>query len=165
LLTPEIVPEVPLKAILRHIEGHAFVARSESNHWLPIDTGLASGGSAAANDPMQLLVIACGGCVSIDVVNFLNKSRKTIQFYELHLDASRADTTPRILRSIRFHVEVIGEGISYELIRRAIDLSLTKYCSVSLSLDRTVTFTAECTVNGEKSESWEIPRETDIYAR
>jgi putative redox protein len=152
-----------LKTHIRHVDGHTFVARSDSNHWIPFDTGTASGGTAAANDPVQLLTIACGGCVSIDVVNHLKKSRKDFTSFEMELDINRAETTPKIIRGLCFHVLVSGEDISEDLVHRAIELSLTKYCSVSLSLDRSVRFRARITLNGQRGETWDIPRDPSLY--
>lgn len=152
-----------MKTLIKHVDGHTFLARSDSNHWIPFDTGLNSGGSAAANDPVQLLTIACGGCVSIDIVNHLKKSRRDFSRFEMQLDVSRAETTPRILRGICFHAIVDGADITVDLVRRALELSLTRYCSVSLSLDRSVTFFARITLNGVQGEKWEIPRDPSLY--
>jgi putative redox protein len=153
-----------LKACIKHVEGHTFLAKSDSNHWIPLDTGAPSGGSGAAGDPFQLLVTACGGCVSIDVVDILTKGRKEFSRYELTVEATRAEHAPRILRSLYFHVHLDGEDVPLESVRRAIELSLTKYCSVSLSLDRSVAFTARVTLNGHRSEEWSIPRDASIYS-
>jgi len=154
-----------LKVCIRHVDGHAFMAKSDSNHWIPFDTGVPSGGSGAANDPVQLFIIACGGCVSIDVVNFLKKSRKDVTLYELDLEATRAETQPRIVRALSFNAKVNGENISEDLVKRALELSLTKYCSVSLSLDRSVIFKARVTLNGVRGELFEIPRDAALYDR
>jgi putative redox protein len=154
-----------LKVCIRHMDGHTFMAKSDSNHWVPFDTGLPSGGSGAANDPFQLFIIACGGCVSIDVVDILTKGRKEFDLYELNVEASRADHTPKIVRALTFHARVNGENVTEENVRRALELSLTKYCSVSLSLDRSVTFTGRVTLNGHRGESWQIPRNPELYDR
>jgi putative redox protein len=154
-----------LKVCIRHVDGHTFVAKSESNHWIPFDTGAASGGFGAANDPFQLFIIACGGCVSIDVVDILKKSRKEFHLYELDVEATRAENHPRIVRSLNFHARVNGDEITEDLVKRALELSLTKYCSVSQSVDRSVPFKARITLNGKRGETWEIPRDPSLYDR
>jgi putative redox protein len=153
-----------LKACIRHVDGHTFMAKSDSNHWIPLDTGAASGGSASANDPFQLLVIACAGCVSLDVVDIIRKSRKTFTRYELTLEASRAEHPPKILRALHFHAHLDSEDLTEDVIRRALELSLTKYCSVSLSLDRSVKFSARITLNHHRGEEWPIPRHPSLYS-
>ncbi|RPH92776.1 OsmC family peroxiredoxin [candidate division KSB1 bacterium] len=153
-----------MKVQIRHVDGHTFVAKSDSNHWIPLDTGTASGGSGAANDPFQLFIISCGGCAFIDVADILKKSRKTISRMELAVEASRAEAMPKILRELLFQFSVDGEDITVETVKRAIELSLTKYCSVSLSVDRSVKFKAQITLNGETTNSWEIQRDPTLFS-
>jgi putative redox protein len=154
-----------VKAHIRHASGHTFLAKAESNHWLPMDSALAPGEPFAANNPVQILVMACGGCVSIDIIDILKKSRKDVTRYEMEVEATRAESNPKILKSLCFHALVDGPGITFELMQRALELSLTKYCSVSLSLDRSVKFKARITLNGDRSETWEIPRNPAIFER
>jgi putative redox protein len=141
------------------------VAKSDSNHWVAFDTGVASGGGGGANDPFQLFIIACGGCVSIDVVDILKKSRKDFTLYELDVEVTRADHPPKIAKSLCFHARITGDEITEELVRRALVLSLTKYCSVSLSIDRSIPFTARVTLNGHRGETFDIPRDPALYDR
>jgi putative redox protein len=154
-----------LKVHIRHVDGHTLVAKSDSNHWVPLDTSAAGGGTAAANDPFQLFVIGCGGCSFVDVVDILAKSRKNFTRIELFLEAARAETIPKILRKLMFHYHVDGSEMTVELIRRAIELSLTKYCSASLSLDRSIVFEALITLNGQAHESFAIARDASIFER
>lgn len=154
-----------MKVHIRHVDGHTLVAKSDSNHWVPLDTGTASGGTAAANDPFQLFIIGCGGCTFVDVVDILTKSRKAFTRIELFVDAARAETVPKILRKLTFHYHVDGNEMTVEIIRRAIELSLTKYCSASLSLDRSIVFEAIITVNGQAHEPFAIPRDPAIFER
>ena len=154
-----------MKVHIRQVDGHTLVARSDSNHWIPLDTGTASGGTGAANDPFQLFVIACGGCSLVDVVDILTKGRKNPTRMELKVEASRAETAPKILRKLSFHYHVDGPDISAESVRRAIELSLTKYCSASLSLDRSIIFEARITLNGEAHEPFTIARDAALFDR
>lgn len=153
-----------MKAWIRYVDGHIYLARSDSNHWLPLDLGEASGGGGAANDPFQTFVIGIGGCVSVDIVNIVGKSRKTTTRMEIEVDAIRASTPPKILRALRFHLRIETDA-TLDVVRRAVQLSLTKYCSASLSVDRSVPFTAVITLNGVAGEPWDIPRDPAIYER
>jgi putative redox protein len=147
-----------LRVHIRHVDGHTLVAKSDSNHWIPLDTGTASGGTGAANDPFQLFVIGCAGCTVVDVVDILTKSRQIPTRLELSLEATRAETVPKILRQLSFHFQVDGPNVSAQTVRRAIELSLTKYCSASLSLDRSIVFEARVTLNDQAQEPFEIAR-------
>jgi putative redox protein len=147
------------------VDGHTLVAKSDSNHWIPLDTGTASGGTAGANDPFQLFIIACGGCTLVDVVDILTKGRKNPTRLELNVEAVRAEAVPKILRKLSFDYRVDGPDISAETVRRAVELSLTKYCSASLSLDRSIIFEVRITLNGETHEPFIIPRDTALFDR
>jgi putative redox protein len=150
-----------MKAWIKHVEGHTFLAKSESNHWIPFDT--ASHGTGAAGDPYQTFAMACGGCASIDVVDILTKSRKPPTKLELELEITRADSIPKIARRLHYHFRVEGHDLTVERIQRAIELSLTTYCSVALSLDRSVNFSAQITLNGIENPPWNIRRSDEIY--
>lgn len=118
---------------------------------------------SAANDPLQLLLMACGGCVMLDVVDILAKKREPFDRLEFEIEALRRDSPPKIVRRLDYHVNIIG-AVREESIRRAMELSLTKYCSVSLSLDRSVRFFVQIRLNGSTGESREIPRNSDWFA-
>ena len=154
-----------MKVHIRQVDGHTLVAKSDSNHWIPLDTGTAGGGTGAANDPFQLFVIACGGCTLVDVVDILSKGRKNPTRLELNVEAARAESVPKILRKLSFDYRVDGPDVSVETVRRAVELSLTKYCSASLSLDRSIVFEVRITLNGEAHEPFTIARDAALFDR
>ncbi len=150
------------KALVRHVSGHTLLGKGSSNHWVPLETSEADY-PAAANDPVQLILMACSGCVMIDTVDILKKSRQEPDEFEIAIEGLRRDTRPKIFRRLDFHVRINGSTLRAETVRRAVELSLTKYCSVSLSLDRSVRFFAQITLNGDPGERWEIPRQPELY--
>ncbi|MDD5088105.1 MAG: OsmC family protein [bacterium] len=152
-----------MKAYLRHIEDHTIIAKSDSNHWVALDTGTASGGTGAASDPFQTFVIGFSGCALVDVADIVKKSRKEITRLEMLVDVTRAESVPKIVRSVEFHLNAEGAPSLAETLKRALELSLTKYCSASLSLDRAIPFRGRVTVNGATGELWEIARKTEEY--
>lgn len=153
-----------MKALLRHTGQMAFIAKADSNHWVPVDTGPVSGGGNAASSPIEMLVIAAGGCVSMDMVFIFNKSRKECTRFEMEIEATRAETHPRRILSLHFHVQVEGPDMTPDVIEKALNLSLTKYCSVTLSLDRSVVLRASYTCNGVPGQEWTVERNAEIYA-
>ncbi|MBI5059769.1 OsmC family protein [candidate division KSB1 bacterium] len=156
---------VPTSAKVRFLEGNTLIGKANSNHLIPIDTAESSGGGGGANDPVQLLVTACAGCVAIDVVNIIRKARHEIRRLIIDVSATRFPAPPKVLRTLEFHATIDGEGIGEPIVRRALNLSLTNYCSVSLSLDRSIGFTVGATINGQEIPAWSILRDPAIYAR
>ncbi len=85
----------------------------------------------------------------MDVVDILAKRRTPIERFTIDVVGERADTVPRRLRSVLLHFTIDGAGIERVHAERAVDLSLTRYCSVRSSLDPEVPITFTVTVNGE----------------
>ena len=95
---------------------------------------LVDGDSTAATSPVELLLLAAATCTASDVVIILQKQRVKLETLEISMRGTRRETEPRRFTAIAFHFNVRGEGANDVNVRRAIDLSLEKYCSVVASL-------------------------------
>jgi putative redox protein len=151
-----------VKVHIHFVDGHTFVAKSESNHWVPMDTSALPGGNAA-NDPFQLFVTGLGTCTCVDVVDILTKGRHELKRFQCDVEVTRRDSSPKVVRAVHFNYKVEGVGLTEETVRRAVELSLTKYCSASLSLDRSIPFTAQAAINGDQTAVWPMPRSTQWF--
>lgn len=113
-----------------------------------MDTSVQQGGTGAAAGPMQLVLMGLGGCSGIDVVKILKKSRQDVKTFHIELDAERAqDEIPAVFTKIHARYILTGD-LDPEKVRRAVDLSLEKYCSVARMLQKTATITYSFSVNG-----------------
>jgi putative redox protein len=99
------------------------------------------GGSNAASRPKELLLFALGGCTGSDVVAILRKKRVLVQDLELRIKAAQAETHPQVYTDIHVEYVFYGTGINPADVERAIELSTTKYCSVSAMLRGSVNLT------------------------
>jgi putative redox protein len=153
-----------VKATILHVEGQSYMAKAESNHWLPLDSGLKGGGSGAASSPVELLLIACGSCVAMDVVHIFSKSRTSFSKFSMEMDATRAESHPRRFTEVYYHAIIESSEATADFVRRALELSLTKYCSVALSLDRSVRLLVKFTLNGVEQETRQIARHPEVYS-
>ncbi|OLC08016.1 MAG: hypothetical protein AUH41_09195 [Gemmatimonadetes bacterium 13_1_40CM_66_11] len=95
---------------------------------------LVDGDSAAATSPVEMLLLAAATCTASDVVIILQKQRVELESLEILVRGTRRDEEPRRYTAIAFHFIVRGEGADDTKVRRAVDLSLEKYCSVVASL-------------------------------
>lgn len=84
--------------------------------------------------PLQLVLIALGGCTSVDVVGILQKKRQKLTGLEVEVSAQRNGEHPRYLTKIYVTYRLTGRGLNEKAVRDAIELSEGKYCSVSESL-------------------------------
>jgi len=95
---------------------------------------LVDGNSAAATSPVELLLVAAATCTAADVVPILQKQRVALRALEIAVQGTRRETEPRRYTALHFRFTITGAGADEAKARRAIDLSLEKYCSVVASL-------------------------------
>lgn len=100
------------------------------------------GDNAEAPGPMLTLLLAAAACTGADVVVILQKMRIALHSFRIEASGVRRETEPRRYLGVHFDFQVTGEGLDEAKVRRAVDLSLTKYCSVinSLAPDIAVTY-------------------------
>lgn len=96
--------------------------------------------------PMIALLVAAAGCTGADVVSILAKMQVTLERYEMTVSGVRADEHPKRYHSITFLITMGGKGLDETKARRAIDLSLTRYCSVVKSLNPDIPIGYELTL-------------------
>lgn len=111
-------------------DGMRLEAHLGSGHTVVMDDGISDGGAR----PSELLGAALGGCTGMDVISILRKKRQAVTAYEIRVTSLGVDEHPH--NFVRFDVVhvVDGPAIDPEAVRRAIELSATKYCSVGSTL-------------------------------
>lgn len=116
---------------------------NDSKHFKGInDEGhsLELSGDGNAVGPMQSVLMAAAGCSSIDIVLILEKMRQPLEDIQVEVEGTRREEIPRIFTDIHMHYVLTGD-LKEKKVKQAIDSSLEKYCSVSLTLAKTVKFT------------------------
>ena len=83
---------------------------------------------------MLHLLLAAASCTAADVVDIMAKMREKLTSLDVEAWGDRRDEQPRRYVELRLTFRVRGESLSEAKVRRAIDLSLEKYCSVVHSL-------------------------------
>lgn len=107
---------------------------------------VVDGDSKVATSPVELLLMAAASCTMADVVIILQKQRVDLRTLDVHVRATRRETDPRRVLALHFDWRIAGEGAEETKARRAIDLSLEKYCSVMTSLAPDIAVTSDVTV-------------------
>jgi putative redox protein len=136
-----------MKVYLKQIEGLSLAARGESNHWVVMDGARQFGGSKAASSPMELVLMALAGCTSMDVLSILQKMRQSLSDYRVVVKAERAEEHPKVYTRIHIDYYFWGDQVEEKNVQRAIELSQTKYCSVSIMLKKTAELTYAYHIN------------------
>jgi putative redox protein len=111
-----------------------FIGKAGSNHLVPMDAAPDSGGEGSATRPLELLLVSLGGCTGMDVVSLLRKMRVEFAGIELNITAEKSEGHPSVYTRIDVEYVVTGRDVDEEKLKRAIELSQEKYCSVSAML-------------------------------
>ncbi len=93
------------------------------------------GDVVTAPGPMHQLLVAVGSCSGSDVVLILEKMRVQLRKFEMEVEGVRRTEDPKRYTSIHLQYRLAGEGLDEAKARRAIDLSIERYCSVIHSLN------------------------------
>jgi putative redox protein len=119
------------KALVHHAGDDFFIAISPSGHAMTLDTNSER---ASAASPMELLLVALGGCTAVDVIGILQKKREQVTDYRVEVRGERRDEHPRSFRRMEVRHILTGKGLSPKAVAQAIELSENKYCSVAATL-------------------------------
>jgi len=114
----------------------AFRAITQTGHEVVMDAAPEVGGTDSGPRPMELLLAGLGGCTGMDVISMLRKMRQDVTDYEIQITGERAAEHPKVYTSIRVEHIVRGNALNQESVKRAVELSATRYCSAAAMLGR-----------------------------
>jgi len=131
-----------MNAEVKWIEGFTFLGQSQSGHSVVMD----GNGGEKAPSPMEMVLIAAGGCSSVDVVDGLKSANQKVTGCIAKLSSARRETAPKLFTHVNIHFEVSGDNLDPDIVEQVTADSLQKYCSVCLMLGEGIDMT----------HSWEI---------
>lgn len=127
----------------------SFSGVTPSGHDIIMDAAEEIGGENTGARPTELLLHAVAGCTGMDIMSILKKMRIEPTSFQMEMSGERAEDHPKRFTAITIHYALEGD-LPEEKVIRAIQLSKDKYCSVSHSLNTTIT--ASYSINGTKGE-------------
>ena len=119
------------KAVVRFAGDGLFIGITPSGHAQVLETDHER---ASAATPVELLLIALGGCTAVDVISILRKKRAQVTDYHVEVLGERRTEHPRSLKRMEVRHVLRGRKLSEKDVSQAIELSETKYCSVAATL-------------------------------
>jgi putative redox protein len=125
-----------------------FEAKGMSGVPVHIDAAENIGGHNAGARPMELLLMGLGGCTAIDVLLIMKKQRQVVEDLKISVSGEREKiegTEMSPFRTINVHFKFKGANISEDKAKKAIEMSMEKYCSATaqLSVSAEITHTFE----------------------
>lgn len=118
-------------------EPFVFKVENEDGLTCLMDASEAIGGKKKGMRPMELLASSLAGCASIDITRMLVKKRIPTEHFSIAIEAKRSDSLPSPFEWIQLNISVDPE-IDREQVKKVVELTLEKYCSVSASLNKTI---------------------------
>lgn len=122
-----------MEAEIKLVEGLTAVGISDSNHWVPMDGDRKYDGREGANMPMEMVLMALGGCTGMDVASILSNMHEPYSDIRVKLEAEQSEELPKVFTSIMINFIVKG-NVDPKKLERAISLSQDKYCPVAAML-------------------------------
>jgi putative redox protein len=108
-----------------------FVGMADSGFPVKMDS---HSGPETGVGPMEMVAIALAGCSAMDVISILIKKKMDVTGFEVKVNADRAADPPKRITKAVLEYVVRGHDVDEDAVRRAIELSMTKYCSVHATL-------------------------------
>jgi len=127
-----------MKAVVKWVAGEMFIGESESGHSIIMD---GNSQDSKSPSPMEMVLMSVGGCSSVGVVSILKKARQDVKDVRVELSSQRREEAPRYFTDIHLHFVATDTAINEKHLKRAVELSAEKYCSVALMLQNTVNIT------------------------
>lgn len=115
---------------VRWVSERQFVGEDENHHAVV----LSGDDPAKGVRPSQMLLIALSACSGYDVVEILEKKRKTLSHFEVTAAGEHAPDAPYAFQTIHLKYRLGGKDLTEKAVTQAIELSQEKYCSVAATI-------------------------------
>ncbi len=139
-----------MKATIQWKDSMRFVASADSAHEVTMDAAPAGGGSDQGPRPMEMVLMGLGGCTGMDVVSILGKMRVAFDDFRVDIEAERAAEHPKVFDRVAMVYRVWGTDVPEDKVKRAVDLTQEKYCSVLHMVNKTAAVTHRYEINGPR---------------
>ncbi len=109
---------------------HLFESEHEGNK-IHVD-----GDKKAGHGPKALLLSGLAGCSGIDVVDILEKMRVDFSDFSIVVDSAQTEENPKVFKWVEITYRIKTAASNEEKVRKAIELSLERYCGVAAILKK-----------------------------
>ncbi len=124
-----------VEARVKYMEGLQFVGQATSGHAIVMDADAVHGGSNTGLRPTELLLIGLGSCSGMGIVSILKKKKQDVTGLEIIVRGEKEESYPQKFTDITIDFMVRGRNLSAEAVKRAVELSMEKYCAVKATLE------------------------------
>ena len=129
-----------------------FTGTADSGFEVPLGSYLEVGGDDDGFRPMELIAVGLAGCTAMDVISILRKKRQQVTAFEVQVNAERAEKHPRVFTEAVVEYFVSGHGLTESAVKRAIELSATRYCPAQAMLGKVFPIALKYNIYEDKGE-------------
>ena len=119
-----------MKIVTHWKKNHEFESKQEHNS-IHLDGDKKNGFG-----PKALLLAGLAGCSGIDVVDILEKKKVKFSHFTIDVEADQTEEHPKVFKDILITYKMKTNADNEIKVRKAIELSLDKYCGVSAMLKK-----------------------------
>jgi putative redox protein len=124
-----------LEAKVTYVDGLQFIGEGSSGHAIVMDGDVSVGGRNTGTRPTELLLIGIGGCSGMDIASVLKKKKQDVRGLEINVKGEKAENYPKKFTDIDIEFVIKGRNISDDAVKKAVELSMERYCSVKATLE------------------------------
>lgn len=111
-------------------ENMQFESDNPSGHNLFMDAGEENGGKSEGYRPKALMLSSLAGCSGLDVVSLLKKTRVAVDDFKIEVTGELTEEHPKFYHKVKVDYHFTGTDLNEKKIKKAVDLSVEKYCGV-----------------------------------
>jgi putative redox protein len=118
--------------------GMSFTGKADTGFEVPLGADPGVGGANDGFRPLELMAVSLAGCTAMDVISILTKKRQEVTGFEVKVHADQAQEHPHVFTSTVVTYLISGHDLDELSVRRAIELSSTRYCPAQSMLSKVV---------------------------
>jgi len=107
-----------------------FESTNPSGHNLFIDAGEENGGNSEGYRPKALMLSGLAGCSGLDVAALIKKMKLNVSDFKIETEANLTEEHPKYYDKVALNFHFYGENLDEKKLKKAVDLSIEKYCGV-----------------------------------
>lgn len=119
-----------MRTTTKWIANHLFESEHDGNK-ISMD-----GDKKKGHGPKALLLSGLAGCSGIDVVDILEKMRIVFEDFRIEVETTQTEEHPKVFKDIHITFRMKTDPANEDKVKKAIELSLDKYCGVSAMLKK-----------------------------
>jgi len=133
----------------------SFTGSADTGFEVPLGADPKVGGDNDGFRPMELMALSLAGCTAMDVISILRKKRQQVTDFSVNVDANSASQHPKVFTQAAIEYHITGKDVAEAAVRRAIELSATRYCPAQGMLAKIIPITLKYFIY-EDSDNGEV---------